>query len=331
MIIISFWLPLLSGSRADAKDDRTAKLDFYQKPALCSDLEKKQFIITFDVGNVAFADSLISYDLEFDYDPTKIHFSSALYTGTLTEGLGERIFSFSYSGKILGQAINLSLIPTFGNNKPLVAFYGEYLGDCIDTTSLKFAYIDFNEGCKISVSNCDELIIKPVIYDYQNKYFSVASVVDTVVNNGKGSLAEFDFKVDCSEIIKDEKVIVDISYNRMNYNLLNIEPLNEKIKIDSSQFFTYGAKVFCTVKEKLNNEVSLKTSFSSLINVDDTSEIGISVSVDTACSCFPKQNGLKSYIVNKGEVNSVQDEIECKENNCYFIKNNEVDIITNCF
>lgn len=114
----------------------------------CSDIDKeKEFIITLDLGEIFYSDSLYDVDLVFAYDKKKVVILAPLLIGTLSEyfqattnsvwdNLSYKYNYYNFQG--------YRLTPVYGK-RPLIKFVGKILVDSIDTTDFSIGYINLSE------------------------------------------------------------------------------------------------------------------------------------------------------------------------------------------
>lgn len=117
---------------------------------LCGNSFRKEVLLTVNLGLIEAKDSLLGFNFKVKYDTSKVKFNTYLKSNTLSAFFNYADGRVSRTEQGLfasGGQINDLFTPVVGN-RPLVAFAGDYISDCDDSTLIEVEYFEFNEEFK---------------------------------------------------------------------------------------------------------------------------------------------------------------------------------------
>lgn len=325
-IIIIVWL-LLSGSHTIiAKENITAKLISNNVVDICGN-KKSSVIVVIDIGEITKNDSLAGYNFEINYNPEKLKFHTALTSGTLTEGIQVKDYNFADTGKFYGYALKTTSL--IEGNKPLIAFLGDYIGNCPDTAFVNISFIEFTEYFKKEVDSIENTFVKSEVFIKEDRLlssefeldsiilpFEESSVSTTALLSGYSDarLDTVDFQISISDTSRFD--ISGINSLSDNLELINYDSESGLLRTKIDGDIKSGDGFYIELNEKTKNDTIVELSINP-IKINE-------------CSCITYLYGDCQYI--RSEIkdtfsNNVEIEI-LNEINCYYNKSLEEFIIT---
>jgi len=235
--ILLLILTIGSSSKTLGKEKIIPYLESLYLVDACAEANRKQVLITLNIGEVTRQDSLFGFNFELKYDPSKIRFDFVLWQNTLAEDFEIKHSQIVSKDSIIFGTfghINPSLAPTSGN-KPLIAIIGYWLGNCTDSSEISISYLEYTEE------------FQKVNGGFQN------TKVYAKAKNEPSRLLEYSFNTKKIEFVSDSSIIVKMSIN------------SNSSKLSKTVFALYSDEIFF----KLDSIESIHDYFniSSLINV----------------------------------------------------------------
>lgn len=188
---------------------------------VCS--QERTFVVTASVGEVFFADSLMSFDITINYDTAVLRPTTGLPSGTLAELMKYGDFSPYYNFQIPGEmrvgAFTIST-PVRGN-RPLFAVGGTFRGTCPDTGRLGvFFRPEFNPEFKRRVT----------VYDIDY----VHTTATPITRNDVGlTWATKTARLVFPDTVLEHELLVKTTGLAGDSLVLFLEPQNEDLMIDT--------------------------------------------------------------------------------------------------
>lgn len=211
-------------------DSIVAKLVNISNVDVCGGTSDREVIFYIDIGKIYPGDSLIGYNFEVRYDSTKLRFHTGLFGNTLTEFFEIKEVSFIHKGLILGYGANFSFKPVYGE-RPLVAILGDYIGNCEDTTTLIFSFIEFNDEFKKSIKSYENAVVVAKV-KIQSDRFLKCVFEKPSITIPSDSLFEIKVKLKSNPIYKIWKQnFVLEGFDGVNLTLNDISSVSDKVWI----------------------------------------------------------------------------------------------------
>jgi len=323
--IAFFWLLLICGSQLMASDGDTAFLRNTRKIDVCDDA-KKSVIITLDIGEISKADSLYGYNFRIDYDNEKIDFHTFLDLNTLTQNFQYKGANFFNSeGYLEGYAVNLTGTPVSGN-KPLFGLFGDYIGDCHDTTYITVNYLDFTDEFvrKYEVFIDAEVIAS--VEDKEDRFLKAAFEVDTVSSFNDELKAEALIMLETNPGLRLESAMFEMSVtNSELYQLETVSSISEDVFINDVVNEDNVLKFRAFFNESFETQLAFKAELKQLDKTFETADLVCNIISVNECSCITRLFNDNAVVkgVEEDTSTSVVDFFE-KGINSYYDKNNEV-------
>jgi len=264
------WL-LFSGSHTIiAKENITAKLVSNNVVDICGNT-KSSVIVFIEIGEILKSDSLAGYNFEINYNQEKLKFHTALTTGTLTEGIQAKDFNFADTGKFYGYALKTAGL--IEGNKPLIAFLGDYLGDCPDTAYVNISFIEFTEFFKKEVDSIENTFVKAEVFNNEDRFLSSEFESDSLIilfeqhtistvvklNSFDNSRVDsVDFQISISDTTRFE--INNISSINDNIEIINFDKESRILKTRIQSSLETGDGFYIELNEKKKNDTIVELS-----------------------------------------------------------------------
>lgn len=233
-----------------SKDKVDVKLTSHYKLIYCeNNLPKNEILITIGIGEVKRIDSLYGLNFSIKFDNTKIRFESKVILNTLAEFSTDNDVTFNLEpGKILGYF--LSNQPIFGNRE-LIGFYGKYIGQMCDSTSVQIEYVEFTDDFKKEVNKLDTIWIKPIKYDYKDTKINLnISNLDTIEYN-PNKINKIEGILNLNNSVYIDYLSYKINLNE-NYNITNFSINDNQFELIEKDYLSGNSTILFTVKNKLN-------------------------------------------------------------------------------
>lgn len=233
-----------------SKDKVDVKLTSHYILIYCeNNLPKNEILITIGIGEVKRIDSLYGLNFSIKYDNTKIKFESKVILNTLAEFSTDNDVTFNLEpGKILGYF--LSNKPIFGNRE-LIGFYGKYIGQMCDSTSVEIEYVEFTDDFKKEVNKLDTIWIKPIKYDYKDTKINLNIFnLDTIEYN-PNNINKIEGILNLNNNVYIDYLSYKINLNE-NYNITNFSINDNQFELIEKDYLSGNSTILFTVKNKLN-------------------------------------------------------------------------------
>ena len=317
-ILIIVWL-LLSGSHTViANENITAKLISNNIVDICGN-KKSSVIVVIDIGEITKNDSLAGYNFEINYNPEKLKFHTALTTGTLTEGIQVKDYNFADTGKFYGYALKTTNL--IEGNKPLIAFLGDYLGNCPDTAYINISFIEFTEYFKKEVDSIENTIVKSEVFIKDDRLLSTDFVIDSIFLPFEENSVSTNALLSSYSDARLDTVDFQISISDTSrFEISGINSLSDNVTL-----INYDSEK-CLLRTKIDGAIKSGDGFYIELNEKTKNDTIVELSINPVkineCSCITYLYGDSQYI--KSEIkdtfsNNVEFEI-LNEINCYYNK-----------
>jgi len=269
----------------------------------------KRVIVTVSLGNVLKSDSLLYFDIELKYDPTKVQFNQILTSGTLSEQFAGEIPAtgeFSGVGYARAYAGSFKDIPVSGN-KPLIGFLGTAKSTCPDTTEVILSSLDLE--FKRTIIDTQKAVIIAREGKSANRFVSLASTVDSINLNDTVNSQTVNFKISGSQGTRLKEGILKVDYNHSSFKVSQIIPATSNIEIVKVDSNSTGLEI--SFKALDTNSLALREIQTVFERIKDTTETSIATAFIkdiNQCSCISLLKDTVNIKVNniKKIVNSIQ-------------------------
>lgn len=283
----------------------------------CEQASKKEVFVLLKIGEISKSDSLYGFDLEIKYDPSKISFSNVITQNTMSEFFEIKHFTIlSEDSLVFGTAGHVNpLLQPYEGDQPLIGLYGNWIGDCSDTSEITISYINFFDEFKREVVKYESIKITSEVFDKPSRlleysfdtekveFVSDSSIIINMIIDGNGnkvSQQHLYFDVDLTEFSIDE-----VYSENTNVEIVQFDKIAENIyylKINFSDDFNSD-----TVQLKIKNKGSfgdfsgiLKTIPIKMDNCDcikyySTKELVLHSVVDDTVSVVERKNDIEAF------------------------------------
>ncbi len=200
----SIWFAILlpiffigSKSNSIGKENIKPYLESLYIVDACADANKKQVLITLNIGEVTRQDSLFGFNFEIKYDPSKIRFDFVLWQNTLADEFEIKHSRIDSKDSIIYGTfghLNPSLAPVAGN-KPLLAVIGYWLGNCTDSSEISISYLEYTEEFQKVNDGFENCFVYAKVKDEPNR------------------LLEYSFDIKEIEFVSDSSIDVKLKIN----------------------------------------------------------------------------------------------------------------------
>ncbi|MCX6146960.1 MAG: hypothetical protein NTW25_06875 [Candidatus Kapabacteria bacterium] len=306
-----------------------------QKVDLCGKKKKKEVRFYIYLGKMELKDSLLGYSLRINYDSTVIKMKSFLKTNTLTS-----FFDYSdyrivqkegYIQCSAGQ-INNFFVPVFGDS-PLIAFAGEFIGNCKNNTNVSVDYIDFTEEFQCNLDSLTPYVsanIDAIVQDKPDRKVTFKNLNDTLFTK-KDSIVDLNFSLIANIANKIEKMSFDYTIDNTKFEFVNASITNDTLfKISSLNIVNSNYIKFDILKnsnrelQKLNINIKMKsTGYES-----EFCSNKLSLKSLNECACVTVLDSSIQYIVSTKIVDTKIDE---NDENIFFKQTSNLIILNdNC-
>lgn len=288
IIAFTLLLPLIfSGKQeAEAKEKLEIVLKNINTIDVCGDKSKKQIIITVDLGYIAFSDSLFAFNFELNYNQNKIKLHSALYLNTLSEFFDFKEVGFD-KGLVRGTlAVNFSA-PQVAGNKPLIAFLGDYLLDCPDTTFVNASYFEFTDEFQKDITGYKSALVEGTVVSKPDRIVKTAFDRYMINNFDDDSLQKLKIRYSYGGKNKIENLVLNIATDKDDlFEIKDVRSLTDKIVVDTLIRESGKMTVRTRVLDSINSLDAFEIDVLEKIKRTDTAKILVKTSIEDSCSCI---------------------------------------------
>lgn len=292
----------------DIFSENNAKIIVNKSINLCKD-DNTRFTFSVNIGEVKTTDSLYGFDIEIEYDPTKIRIINVLTGNTLSETFKEVGFSFGYEeNKIKGYAttMEVNIVPPSGKID-LIAFFAEWIGhtDCTDSTLFKITRLEFTDEFKKKISN----------YGNANAYINaIAGDKDIIavstekkqynIKSGE-TLLKINYKIDLPQTSKTNTIKLKFD----DSEILEIQSANNLDK--NSTIKNIGKDNIEIEYTELNKSTNIEIIFNYLLKDTITNyKYGLKSIEYSECSCINGFTASEIEITKDSLFTSIRDNKE---------------------
>ncbi|MBM2813277.1 MAG: hypothetical protein HW421_39 [Ignavibacteria bacterium] len=320
-------LSLLSGYQpALSQELESATLSLAKPIDVCGDKIDREVQLLVNIGLIKKSDSLFGFDLEIKFDRNKIKFNSALLIGTLADNFDTKVnptFSVDLQGNgvisAAGMNFNYNLPPVYGN-KPLIAFLGEYLGNCPETLEIKLTDIQFTDEFKKTFSRNSVNTIKAEIYDNPQRYLRFILPTNKIIFDTFEIKTSISLKINKVQGLDSLEFLIAFD-NPTNYFVSDIKSKNNNVIIDSVLDDAKGKRLKTRILQPVNNEDIFEVEFTRKIDKDENIKIHFTPLKVNGCACATRLLDTTILLLNtKNPVTSI--------NNDEIINNNYIGYVS---
>lgn len=307
LILALLWLFIFLNSQSLISQNKiNLEIKQYYPLDICGEESKQRVVLVIDSDPIRYEDSLYGFDFEISYNPEKLKFHTALTNGTLAGFFDYKDIVFSDSGSLRGFAVNISDDRVYGD-KPLIAFWGDYLSKCPDTAHVDFKFFDFTDEFARKIDEKRNLILKVEIIDKPERYFKVKFDKDTLFFEGK----ERNYLDVFCNIMQNsylDSLVVSINLDNEFFEIFSIENSSNKIKILDDIIIEGKRIVRLRIVEPLSdNDKILRLGIESKNEILNECILDIIPEQTDVCSCITRYNDDKIVLKNI-EPSSIIDE-----------------------
>lgn len=288
---------------------------------VCQPEQKREVIVSVNIGTVAKEDELFGYELQLRFKKGKIKFFETLKINTLSEPCKYIIDEFTDSTANIQGLMGSVTIPMSGS-KALLAIVGYYTDICPDSTDIEIEYFSPVDGYKNTIKNLYGTKIYADIADKADRYLKAGFIADSTKVIEQNTIVDASYEINPDLDSRLTSVDFELSgFSTKKIELIDIVPVTENITIDNLE--QNGEKYNFTINtEGKNSLVEFKIRLKTLTDEDYKSNIIINpVSVNN-CACITRFYG-DSISINSIK-DSVVDTTTSVENNerisCNFTK-----------
>lgn len=301
ILIIWLFIIVISSPDINSQVDRVVKLEVKRDASLCK-YRGREVQITVNVGNFVKSDSLFGYELYIKYDRTKLKFDSFLFNGTMTEFFDMRHMDFlseNDTGYVDAWAGTFNRNPITGN-RHLVAFGGDYIGDCPDSAFVIVDMIDFTDENEDVFSDTVNVFVTANIesdpLNYVEGYFE-DQIIDTLKYDSVRTIKVYaDQNIDYNL----DSVRIDLLIETDNFSIQDIKIVSDKINEKSITYKDNKANIMLSVDEVLESELLFEVDVKNIYKKEfHESQFTIATEPLNSCGCI--QQGSEYSITLMGE------------------------------
>ncbi|MDP2363993.1 MAG: hypothetical protein Q8M94_09520, partial [Ignavibacteria bacterium] len=331
-IIFLLFLPLFSGGRTElkAKQDIVAKLTNINKIDVCGNKTSKEILLVLDIGKVYYSDSLFAFNFELKYDTSKVKITSALYLNTLAEFFDDKIVSFP-KGMVRGAVYVCGTCQQVAGERPLIAFGGEYLDNCEDTSIVDISYIEFTDEFQKNIIEYKSAIVIGEVEDKADRFLKIALNSNKFENLEKDSTVDVKIKLQYNISAKLKSANIKLFFDKKSiFDVTEITSINKNVIIDSIIRSDSDILIKTRIMDTVQNKDILKVTVVQKENQTDSVNIKIDIEDINDCSCITRINESAVFISGKWKQNDTASVVIEKNNferSYSYYENNEFVII----
>lgn len=253
---------------------------------------ERDFILVVDIGVIQESDSLFGFDIGINYNPDLIDMKSALTTNTVAQFFDLKDAKFNSEFKLIsftGGVIN-NLNNPISTDRPLIAFFGEFIGSCTDTAEFTLRYFEATSEFKGVIAETTEVSITGNINEENLEKIDLL-VSDEELNVKKDSSITIPVDINYEQTLGLNDLMFKVTTNSDSLTLDDIE-FNENINLVSAD---NGEYVFSDVSEGIGTINCLFTSSKVEAGSFDVTFEAIPL---TECSCVGLPGSTDKKIIN---------------------------------
>ncbi len=229
-------LLILASSNLKAEDTNkiVPSLESVFQIDACPFGSQKEVLLVLNIGDISRSDSLFGYSLEIKYDPSKIRFDNVIWQNTLSEFFDTKDYSIvpkDSSIYVAAGNLNISLSPVSGKGKALVAFYGTWLADCVDSSRVNISYMDYTEEFKKTNDGFKDVVVVSKIKDEPDRIMHYSFDTESISFNSD-STCKVKLKFD-TEKYKLSELGFSLDIDGDEFWIDKIETSNQNLSIDT--------------------------------------------------------------------------------------------------
>ena len=309
-----------------AKQDITAKVTNINKIDVCGNKAGKEILLVLDIGRIYYSDSLFAFNFELKYDSSKIKINSALYLNTLSEFFDDKIVSFP-KGIVRGAVYVCATCQQIAGDRPLIAFGGEYLESCEDSTYVDISYIEFTDEFQKNISEYKSAVVNGEVEDKADRFLKISLNSNKFENLKKDSTVDIKMKLQYNISAKLKTVDFKMFFDKKNiFDVKEISSINKNVIIDSIVRNDSDLLIRARITDTVSNQEILKVTIISNENQKDTVNLKIAPDNINNCSCITRIYDSNVLLISKKEQDdtvSVINEEDNLKNGYHYYENNE--------
>lgn len=295
------WLLVFASSQSlQSQDKINVEIKQYYPLDICGEVNRQRVVLVISSDPIVKEDMLYGFDFEIKYNPEKLKFHTALYTGTMAEFFDYKDVIFSDTGKLRGFAVNMSM-QTVSGDRPLIAFWGDYLSKCADTTLIEFNYFDFTDEFKRKKVNLKELALNVEIIDKPERFMNLQVDKDTLFfeNTDIEKNVKLSSKIMNNNFLDSLRISIEYEEND-NYDILSIQSLDDKVELYNYQKMKNKVSIDANFKNGIQEDIEFaEISIVNKIKNENDYKIEIIPETIDHCSCITRLNSAKCVLSNR--------------------------------
>ncbi len=282
---------------------------------VCREEEKREVIISVNIGNVKVEDKLFGYELQLKFKKGRIKFFETLKINTLSEPCKYLLDEFTDSSANIQGLMGGVATPIFGN-KALVAIIGHYTGECPDSVDIDIEYFDPVDGYTNTIGSLNGTKVIAVVAQKDDRYLSTS--IDSNILKVVENKITVPFRYTTNPLIDNRlsKVTYKIEHNipdRIELISINSKGGNAEVKNLEGSNGNFTFDLMLNSQETTNEFIA---SFQSLSNDDYNGIMYINALSVNECACATNFTGDSVTIIHKKD--SVHDTTSAVD---YFFEN----------
>lgn len=285
---------------------------------LCGNSFRKEVLLTVNLGLIETKDSLLGYNFKLKYDTSKVRFNTYLETNTLSA-----FFNFAYGsiskseqGLIASGGQTVDIFTPVAGNRPLVAFAGEYLSDCNDSTIIEVEYFELNEEFKKKLDVDTPYVSLKVFGEIERK-----PERKLVVNFPKDTIeiiadSVYEETFELTTMANSKSELVSVSFFKGNNDLRITDLIAQDSTANVNLFMNDFNMSLAEISNKQTaNTKKFKMKLKSELNEDFITKVYTKSEVGVNCTCITEIfEDSVTVKVKKKPISSVVDDRNYYEN-----------------
>jgi hypothetical protein len=319
-------LPLViitSAQHVRAQNAINLKIESIEEVDICN--EDKRVIVVVSLGEILKSDSLLYFDIELKFDPSKIQFDQILSTGTLSEQFASDMPAtgiFTRYGYVGAYAGSFHDIPAYGA-KPLIAFLGRAKVECPDSIEISLSDLDIE--LKRAIVDTQSAVVVAREGQLSTRKLQLLAEQDTLKFKDISNEQQLRLSIIGSKGIKLTEGILKVDYNESLFKISAIETLSDSVEIKENVSYGTGNTIVLNFRDTLkSNSEEIIITFESLTDTSVTEDIFAEITRVNDCSCVSIINEkVKITAVLEKKITSSIDKGDSESQNIELVNSSE--------
>lgn len=263
-------------------------------------------------------DSLLGFNFKLKYDTSKVRFNTYLKSNTLSAFFNYadgRVVKSEQGLYASGGQINDLFTPIVGN-RPLVAFAGEYISDCNDSTTIDVDYFEFNDEFTKKLDVDTPYVSLKVFGNIESKPERklVSNFPKDTIEIYADSVYEDTFELTTMANSKSETL--SVTFNKDSDKLRILDLISQDSLADVTVFMSDFSLTIAEIKnQQTANTKKFKMKLKSELDEDFITKIYTKSVVEVNCTCITEIfEDSVTVKVKKKPISSVVDDRNYYEN-----------------